>query len=364
MTRASGTTLNGNFIGTNIDGTAAQGNFNRGVLIVGSTGNIIGTTAIASRNVISGNFGTGISITGGGSVTVRRALIGTGKSGTTDVGNTQDGIRIVDSSGSIIGVQGSASGRNIISGNDGSGISIIQSSNMTSAANNIIANNYIGVDVTGIATTTIGGFTTSIVSNSGSGVLLNAGGNTVGGITTTGTNVARNTISGNRANGVSIGSNFANGNTVIGNFIGVGSNGTTAIGNRDNGVQISNLALNNTIGGASVTVGACDNSCNLIANNGDSSNATSARAGVYVDPTGRSGNAIRGNSIFNNFGIGIDLNSVGTTANDASDPDTGPNNIQNFPVLTSAETNGGIVGTLNSTPNTYVCNRLLQQQCY
>ena len=349
----TGTTLAGNFIGTDINGTAAQGNFNRGVLIVGSTGNLIGLSGnVASINVISGNFGTGISITGGGSATIRRALIGTDKNGTADLGNTQDGIRIVDSSGSFIGVQANASGRNVISGNDGSGISIIQSSNTTSASGNIIANNYIGVDVTGNATMLGGTFTTSTVSNSGSGVLINAAGNTVGGVTTSNLSVARNVISGNRANGVSLGTNFTTGNKVLGNYIGVGANNTTAIGNRDNGIQISNLAAGNIIGGTGTTVGVCDNSCNVIANNGDTTSSNSARAGVYVDPTGRTANTIRGNSIYNNSGIGIDLDVVGATNNDTGDPDTGPNDIQNYPVLTTAGTNGSIVGTLNSTAST------------
>ena len=345
-------TLAGNFIGTDTTGTIARGNFNRGVLIVGSTLNNIGLSAVASRNVISGNSGTGISITGGGSATIRRALIGTDKTGTLDLGNTQDGIRIADSSNSVIGVQGNAGGRNIISGNDGSGISIIQSSNQTSAGGNTIANNYIGVDVTGNATMLSGVFQTSTVSNTGSGVLINAAGNTVGGVTTSATTVARNIISGNRVNGVSIGSNFSTNNSVSGNYIGVGADGTTSIGNRDNGVQISNLAANNAVGGIGTTVGACDNLCNLIANNGDPVNSTSARAGIYIDPTGNGGNAIRGNSIYSNAGIGIDLSAVGATANDVGDPDIGPNNIQNFPVVSSAETNGNITGSLNSTANT------------
>lgn len=340
----SGVRVLGNFIGTDINGTAALGNFNRGILIVGSTGNFIGFTSVMSRNVISGNQGTGISITGGGSATVRRNLIGTDKTGAVDLGNTQEGIRIVDSSNSTIG----GSDRNIISGNDGSGVSIVQSSNQTTASGNIISGNFIGVDITGNAAATIGGFQTSPVSNNGSGVLINAGGNTVGGATS----AARNVISGNRANGVSLGSNFAVGNTISANYIGVGANGTIALGNRDNGVQISNLAAGNTIGGVNTTAGACDNVCNIIANNGDPVNATSARAGVYVDSTALARNTIRGNSIFNNFGIGIDLGAVGSTANDTGDPDTGANNLQNYPIVSAAETNNSISGSLNSTPNT------------
>ena len=334
----------GNFIGTNLAGTAALGNFNRGILIVGSTGHRIGFTDGASRNVISGNFGTGISITGGGSATVRRNLIGTDKTGTLDLGNTQDGVRIVDSSNSVIGTDGD---RNIISGNDANGVAIVQSGMGTSATGNTVTANYIGVTISGNTAAVVGGFQTSPVGNSGSGVLINAAGNSVIGGTTSS---ARSVISGNRANGVSVASSFATGNIVTGNYIGVGANGTATIGNRDNGVQISNLASGNTVGGTSVTAGACSGACNIIANNG-ASDANSARAGVYIDSTSSAGNVIRQNSIFNNNGIGIDLGVPGAGANDNADPDTGANNLQNVPVITSAGTNGSIQGSLNSTPN-------------
>jgi hypothetical protein len=67
------------------------------------------------------------------------------------------------------------------------------------------------------------------------------------------------------------------------------------------------------------------------------------------------GVAITGNS-FSGNGIPIDLNGDGPTPNDpAPDADTGPNNFQNFPVLTSAVLTGGALtvnGTLTSAPLT------------
>ena len=72
------------------------------------------------------------------------------------------------------------------------------------------------------------------------------------------------------------------------------------------------------------------------------------------DPTGVS---ILGNSIFDGAGDGIDLGGDGRTSNTIGGPHVGPNNLQSYPVLTSAARGpaGGppiITGTLNSTPNT------------
>ncbi len=65
------------------------------------------------------------------------------------------------------------------------------------------------------------------------------------------------------------------------------------------------------------------------------------------------------NSIFSNGALGINLfggseNGFGVTANDLGDPDAGPNQLQNFPVLTSASSAALIQGSLNSVPgNSY-----------
>ncbi|MEX6690591.1 NosD domain-containing protein [Danxiaibacter flavus] len=78
------------------------------------------------------------------------------------------------------------------------------------------------------------------------------------------------------------------------------------------------------------------------------------KTGVVLAGNG-TGTSLTSNSIFGNATLGIDLGNDGVTANDNGDADTGPNNLQNFPVLTSVNSSGGstsIAGTLNSTANT------------
>jgi hypothetical protein len=91
-------------------------------------------------------------------------------------------------------------------------------------------------------------------------------------------------------------------------------------------------------------------------------NLISFNAGPGIRVSALAHAQIRFNSIFANGlpensvdSLGIDLNGNGVTANDPGDADTGPNNLQNFPVLTSVAANNSgttIDGTLNSTPNT------------
>src|SRR5207249_3787738 len=96
----------------------------------------------------------------------------------------------------------------------------------------------------------------------------------------------------------------------------------------------------NSIGGTATGAG------NTIAFNVDD--------GVRVESG--TGNPILSNRIFSNNFLGIDLGGDGVTPNDPGDADTGPNNLQNAPVLTSATVSGSsfvtVKGTFNSTPNT------------
>jgi hypothetical protein len=65
------------------------------------------------------------------------------------------------------------------------------------------------------------------------------------------------------------------------------------------------------------------------------------------------GNAILGNAISDSGWLGIELGDFGVRANDPGDADVGPNNYQNYPVLTSVgvRVNTTVHGTLNSNPN-------------
>ena len=62
-------TVVGNYIGTNAAGTAQLGNDRQGIYINGSSGNVIGGTTAAERNVISGNRLRGVYIVGAGATT-------------------------------------------------------------------------------------------------------------------------------------------------------------------------------------------------------------------------------------------------------------------------------------------------------
>jgi hypothetical protein len=111
------------------------------------------------------------------------------------------------------------------------------------------------------------------------------------------------------------------------------------LGNRGATIRFTNGASGNTVGGTGPGAG------NIIAN--------SSWVGVGVFPDAGVGNRILGNAIYDNGGMGIELNRDGVSPNDAEDADTGPNNLQNYPAITSAVNNGdgAIRATLSSAPN-------------
>jgi hypothetical protein len=188
---------------------------------------------------------------------------------------------------------------------------------------NNVQGNFIGTNVAG----------TSALGNASGGVLVAGANNVIGGTTA----AARNVISGNGSSAVTLNGNISHDNTVLGNFIGTDASGAGALANNGTGVGVFSGAFNNTIGG-------------LVAGAG---NTIAFNAGRGISIPGGVGNGILANSISNNEQLGIDLSDdAGVTPNDDCDPDTGANGLQNFPVLTSAASGGGmttIQGSLNST---------------
>jgi hypothetical protein len=235
-------------------------------------------------------------------------------------GEFVDGLRIFASNSTIRGL--------VINGFDGRGI-LVQGFGTTG---NKIEGNFIGTDAKG----------TKDVGNDSDGVFIQGAEDTTVGGTASGT---RNVISGNNGSGVFI-FGSTSGTRVEGNRIGSKADGTGEMGNSSDGVFIQS-AEDTTIGGTASGAG------NLIAHN--------SRAGVSVFGSGGVGNSVLSNFIFSNGGtsatnLGIDLGASGVTNNDTDDTDTGANNLQNFPVITSAirsNTTGltTIRGTLNSNPN-------------
>ncbi len=315
----------GNYVGTDVTGTRALGNGEYGVVIGGGTSdNMIGGDTPGAGNLISGNGVVGVLIqdvdTTGNRVLGN--IIGADTTGTKALGNGEVGVVInFGASDNVIG--GHTSGaRNLISANGRFGILLAEAG----TTGNQVLGNTIGADLTG----------TRALGNSEIGVLIGVGAsaNVIGGDTPG----AGNLISGNGKVGVWLQEAHTSGNRVLGNTIGADATGTRALGNHEHGVFIGSGASDNVIGGTAGGQG------NAIAFSGEN--------GVVV--ASGTGNAILGNAIFANQGLGIDLGDDGVTPNDDGDGDADPNNLQNFPVIISVTTNGAtiITGTLNSTAST------------
>lgn len=322
--------VQGNFIGTNAAGTAALTN---GTAVdVRSTSTVIGGDSAGLRNIIASNGnGTGISVGEFATGTqIQGNFIGTDVTGLHPLGCSSGVFLDGSSSGTQVGGLTTTPGTppgNVISGNSTGAFLAL------GIANNMIQGNLIGLDATG----------TSALGNSLDGILIFSASNTIGGTDV----MARNVISGNGRHGISIGTDngVVQNNLVQGNFIGTNITGLQLVGNGADGVFVT-VSTNNTIGGQVTAPGSPPG--NVIA--GNTGNGVGLATGAQITKI-----SILGNSIFSNGGLGIDLNEDGVTINDSGDPDSGPNNLQNFPVINSITVTGGtatFMGSLNGTANT------------
>jgi CSLREA domain-containing protein len=339
---AGGNTIQGNYIGVNAAGTARLANQNSGVGVFG-----VNNTQILG-NVISGN-GTGVNL-GTGSLSqgspafnstgtvVQGNLVGTNAAGTAAIPNSSSGVNLFGASNSQIGGAGSA--RNVISGNAGTGLSLGVAGpepNVLLPNNNVIQNNFVGVDLSGA----------SAIPNLGGGITLGgASNNTVSG----------NVISGNAGTGLSINYNrFFSGstitvdrnaanNSVVGNLIGTNALGTAALPNTSGGVSV-NGATGNHIGGTS----ASDR--NVISGN-TTTDALSLNLSTFQNNTssGANNNTVQGNYIGTTAdGTAALRNNRGVVINGSSNNLIGGTTPSARNVI-SGNANNGVVININFIP--------------
>jgi parallel beta-helix repeat protein len=219
-----GCTVTGNYVGTNAAGTAAVPNGAFGIHVLGLAAGKVGGSSAGEGNLVAGNAGPGIALdSASANDTVLGNVVGLSASGAA-LGNTL-GI-LLEGTGHVVG-DGTAGGRNVVSGNAQVGVDV-------HGAGHSLRGNYIGTNVAGSAA----------AGNLGmAGVrLVGASGVTVGGLTAGFGNV----ISGNSGDGVRLDANTI-GSTVAGNRIGTNAAGNGAVGNGDAGVAVEGNG--NTIGG-------------------------------------------------------------------------------------------------------------------
>ncbi|HEY7732522.1 MAG TPA: right-handed parallel beta-helix repeat-containing protein, partial [Gaiellaceae bacterium] len=339
---AVGTSIERNHVGVDVAGTADFGNGQHGIDV--SAANVsIGGDSASARNVVSGNGQAGIQFGGAGTAgsVARGNYVGTNAAGTAAIPNVNAGILLNGADNVTVG--GSVPGAgNLVSGNTVVGIYFLGADNSRAWGNRVGTNaagtgavpNLIGVQILG-----------------GAGTATN---NAVGG----GLAGEGNVISGNTAEGILVNHILADavsGNTIAGNIIGLTADGASPLANGSAGVSVAADA------DAPVAIGSTDPvDANTIASN--------TGAGIAVAAVSRQV-AIGVNSIHDNGGLGIDLFPAGgVTPNDpAGDADAGGNDLQNFPVLTKAESGGGatdIEGTLTSAASTaYRVDHYLSTGC-
>lgn len=239
-------------IGVNAAGTAAAAN-GTGIRISGTADHRVGGETPAQRNVISGNTGRGVWVSGEGAagVVVAGNHIGTNAAGTAALGNGTEGVFVDGAPGVTVG--GTAAGaRNVIAGNGADGVRVAGAG----AAGTVVAGNYIGTDAGG----------TVDLGNGGHGVaVVGTADVTVGGTAGTAGAAPGNVIAGNARDGVRIEGTaeaVADGAVVRGNLVGLTANGTAALANDSSGVRVRGWAAGVVVGGEGASAR------NVVAGNG------------------------------------------------------------------------------------------------
>ena len=295
---AAGNVVVGNYIGVDVTSYSVLANHGPGVSLTGGAiFNVIGGAVAGAGNVISGNGGDGVVLSGGVGThdnAVQGNMIGTDVRGIARVPNTGSGVVIRGgASFNIIGGAVTAA-RNVVSANGHEGILITDAG----TTGNQVQGNVVGTNANGTAPLANGGNYSGINLTSG------ASGNTIGGAAAG----AGNVVSGNSLAGITLSGNTTVNNVLQGNRIGTDISGTASLSNSNAGIDLSNGANHNTIGGPGTGAG------NLISGNNGS--------GISLSGIGVAGNIIQGNLIGTDASgtavLGNRFNGV-TITNGASD---------------------------------------------
>jgi uncharacterized repeat protein (TIGR01451 family) len=245
--------VTGNYLGIHIDGTTPGQNAGDGITVLTANNTIGGFTA-AARNIISGNFGSGVVLkasTATGNI-VAGNYIGLNAAGTAVVANQTDGVQILfGASNNTIGGAVAAT-RNVISGNNNAGVYIAGDSNGPLVCNNnVVAANYIGTDAAG---------TTALGNSTGVYIGSYVAGSTIGGASAATANTISSITKGISLDGPGDG-NVILRNTITGNSgtsIDLANDGPTAndAGDSDagaNGLQNTPVFVDATLAGSTLT---------------------------------------------------------------------------------------------------------------
>jgi hypothetical protein len=251
LSAATGSVVAGNRIGVGADGRTAEGNSGNGVSILGGGGNTVGGPAGAG-NVISANVQAGVSITGGGGNFVHGNKVGTDISGEFAVANA-NGVVLTNTSGNRVGGTKAAM-RNVLSGNSGSGVVLAGASSQPNQVKgnfigidatgyNAVGNGADGIDVqAGAVGSVIGGTAAgagNLISGNSQGVALEA--------FSSGTLIEGNRIGCNADGSSAVGN--SNGVFISGSSDNIVGGTGTGAGNLISGIALSTDAMNDRADG-------------------------------------------------------------------------------------------------------------------
>ena len=289
--------LSGNFIGTDAAGTAALGNSLDGVAISGADGNsLLGCTfqqdPFVFYNVISGNLGNGLRVTDADDTTIQANIFGLNATNDGRLGNAKNGV-LVEGSSTRTTLGGPIPLGNVVSANGANGVEV-----RNTASYFVGYNTFCGIaafDNLPLYGNTLDGF-----------LITSIGGNNL---------LRTNVISRNGDDGIDV-SLGARDVRLVGNIVGLNTDGVIPLGNEDNGIEVGGNAQDIVIGGPQDTFNVIPQNA-ISANHGHgvaiigtAHNITISHSYIGTDIFGLGERGNSGDGVY--VGAGTYLNTIGS----------------------------------------------------